>query len=120
MAILRLLDQPDATEELQNQPSGVDEVSLAAVQQEKARRPNFNFREMGIQNGSELIAWNESGLRLVVVGEKKVKLGDEELSLSAATQQAFSLNYAVRPGSYWKYQGRLLSDIYDETYSDVQ
>jgi hypothetical protein len=117
IAIMRLLDKPDATAEIARQPTGVDEASMAAAAQAKARRPNLDFLEMGIPIGSILEAVSKPDITVVVVSAKKVKLGDEELSLSAATQQALTINYAVRPAPLWKYQGRLLSEIYEETYS---
>ena len=118
-AILRLLHRPDATEELAAQ-SIVDEVSMAALQVARARRPNLNFREMGIAPGSMLVADADPSIVLVVISDKKVKLGDAELSLSAATQQALSLEYAVRPAPAWRYNGRLLSEMYEETYSSSE
>lgn len=50
-----------------------------------------------------------------MVGDKKVKLGDAERSLSAAAQQALSVAYAVRPAPAWRYNGRLLSEMYEES-----
>jgi hypothetical protein len=41
------------------------------------------------------------------------------MSLTAATQQVLGTEYAVAPGPHWTYDGRLLRDIYDETYPGV-
>ncbi len=117
IAILKLLHKPDATAEVVSQPTDVDEASIAAADQAKARRPNLDFYEMGIQDGSVLEAVTRPDITVVVTSAKKVKLGDEELSLTSATQQALQIAYAVRPAPHWRYQGRLLSEIYEETYS---
>lgn len=118
IAVLRLLHKPDATSELVKQANEVDPVSRDAAEKERSRRPNFNFGEMKIPPGSVLQAYDDSDVTITVVDDRRVRLGDEELSLSAATRKAFSLDYAVRPGSFWRYNGRSISDIYDETYRD--
>jgi hypothetical protein len=120
IAILRLLNKPDVTQEVQSQSSGVDEASLQAVATAKQRRPNLNFREMGIPVGSSLESTEQAEITVLVAGDRKVKLGGDELSLSAATQQVLQLDYAVRPASYWRFQGRLLSEIYEDTYTNIE
>lgn len=117
IAILKLLHKPDATAEVASQPTIVDDVSVAAAAQAKARRPNLDFHEMGIPEGAVLEAASNPAVTVVVTSARKVRLGDEELSLTSATQQALMIGYPVRPAPLWRYQGRSLSDIYDETYS---
>ncbi|MFN0196254.1 MAG: GIY-YIG nuclease family protein [Planctomycetaceae bacterium] len=119
VAILKLLNKPDATAEIAKQPTSVDEASIAAAAQAKARRPNLDFEEMGIPIGAVLEAVAKPDITVTVVAPKKVKLNDEVVSLSAATQQVLGLEYAVRPSPQWRYQGRLLSDIYEDTYTLV-
>ena len=48
-AIMKLLHKPDATADVASQPTGVDETSMAAAAQAKARRPNLDFHEMGLR-----------------------------------------------------------------------
>jgi hypothetical protein len=55
---------------------------------------------------------------VTVVTPRKVKFGDEEMSLGAATKQLLGVEYSVRGGPFWTFNGRLLSEIYDETYGD--
>lgn len=116
IAILKLVDQADATAEIKGQPSGVDAESQAAATQARARRPNLNFEEMGIPVGSVLEAVTNPAITLTVAGPKKVRVGDEELFLSAATQQVLGIEGPGRPALYWKYNGRLLSELYEDTY----
>jgi hypothetical protein len=120
IAILRLLHVEEATEEVQEQPEEgeVDAQSLAAAEQFVKRRPNLNFVEMGIPIGSELVC-QTNGIKVTVEGPKKVLLDGESLSLSAATRQALQISYSVAPGPHWTFNGKLLQDIYNETYSNI-
>ena len=119
VAILRLLHRPDATEELASEATA-DAVSMAALREARSRRPNLNFREMGIPPGAVLVADADPDITVTVVGDKKVRVGDDELSLSAATQQVLHLEYAIRPAPAWRYNGRLLSELYEETYTTIE
>lgn len=119
IVILRLLETRDATSEIEDQGGAIDAESLAAGEQLRKRRPNMNFEEMGIPVGSEL-HYTQGGYVVTVVSPKKVKLGDEEMSLTAATRQVTGVNYDRPPALYWTLNGRLLRDIYNETYSDLE
>jgi len=52
-----------------------------------------------------------------VFPKSKVKYEGEILSLTALTKRLLQSERAVRPSPYWLYNGRKLSEIYDETYS---
>jgi hypothetical protein len=73
---------------------------------------------MGIPEGAILQADEQPDITVVVAGEKKVKFRSEEISLTAATQQALGINYNVRPAPYWRFNGRLLSEIYEDKYAE--
>jgi hypothetical protein len=82
---------------------------------ERTRRPNLNFSEMQIPVGSVLVSTvNQS--TAIVVGPKKVRLDGEEMFLTAATRKVLGTEYSVAPAPYWTFNGRRLSDIYEETY----
>lgn len=117
IAILKLLHVEDATAEITNQVTGVDQESRVAAEEQRMRRPRFNFAEMKIPVGAVLRS-TEVDISVVVVDEHRVKLGDKEMSLSAATREILGLDYYVRPGVYWTYEGRVLRDIYNETYGE--
>ena len=119
IAILKLLHTQDATTEVEAQATDVDEQSLAAAEQLRRRRPNLNFEEMGVPIGAELKS-TDTGQAVIVIGPKKVRLGDEELSLTAATRQVLQLDYSVQPGPHWTYNGKLIRDLYEETYGDEE
>ena len=115
IAILKLLHTEDTTAQVAQQVEGVDQSDAAAGEAYRARRPNINFIEMGIPIGAILNS-SASDVQAIVVGPKKVRLGEEEMSLTAATRVVLGIVYSVAPGPYWTYEGRLLKDIYNETY----
>ncbi len=119
IAILRLLHLEDATVEVAAQPAGVDEQSIAAGEQLATRRPNMNFEEMGIPIGSELRSV-DGDFSVMVATPRKVRLGDEEISLTAATRRLRQLDHNVHPAPLWTYNGKLLREIYEETYGETE
>lgn len=118
IVILKLLHVEDRTNAIENQETSIDTISLNAAEQMRARRPHLSFDEMGIPIGSELkFVKNDS--YITVSGTKKVKLVDEEMSLTNATRLMLGINHSIAPGPYWTYQGKLLRDIYNETYGEM-
>lgn len=118
IAILKLLHVEDASAEVASLTTGIDEQSLAAAEVMRQRRPNLDFREMGIPDGAVLDCLSASA-SVTVSGPKKVKLGDTEMSLTAATRQVLQLDYSVQPSPHWAYQGKSLQDLYEEAYGEL-
>lgn len=118
ISILKLLHVEDATSELEKAPTLIETQEIAAGQEFRARRPNLNFEEMGIPTGS-VLNFIESDATVTVVAPKKVRLGDDEMSLTAATRSLLGLDYSVAPGQYWTFNGKPLNKIYDETYPEA-
>jgi len=116
IAILKLLHVEDTTSAIEQQPTTLDQQDLAATTELRRRRPNLDFLEMGIPIGSVLQA-ADTAVTVVVVGPKKVRLGDEDMSLTAATRAVRSLDYSVAPAPHWTFNGRSISELYDETYN---
>ena len=81
----------------------------------KRRRPNLNFKEMEVPEGAVLRCIRNDE-EAVVVGERTVRFRDEERYLTAATQLALGVEGGVAPTAYWTYEGRLLGEIYEDTY----
>lgn len=115
IAILKLLHKEDATKDISAQPSNVDPQSIEAAEQLRSRRPNLNFEEMGIPLNAELRS-TTSDTVVTVIGPKKVRFGADELSLTAATRIDRGLEHDVAPGPFWTYDGKSISQIYNETY----
>ena len=120
VAIMRLLgedvtDQVQAADDLDSELTATDR---AARERADRRRPNFNFKEMGIESGTELRFRDDETVTVEVVDEKRVRMGDEELSMTEATRRARDIDYAGPPMPYWRTpDGQLLGDIYNATYS---
>ncbi|MFN3444220.1 MAG: GIY-YIG nuclease family protein, partial [Bacteroidia bacterium] len=96
-------------------PELVDAASREAGEALRKKRPNFNFIEMQIPVGSELLCVR-NGESVVVQSSRSIMFRGEETSLTNATKQILELDYNVAPGPYWTYNGKLLRDIYNETY----
>ncbi len=116
IAILRLLNTEDATEEVSAQKSDIDPESAQAAVALKAKRPNMNFAEMGIPEGTVLHSVEDDST-VIVVSPKKVLFQDDEMSLTAATRIVLGIEHSVQPSPYWTFNGRSLRDIYNETYT---
>ena len=120
IAILRLLNVEDVTEETKNESDDVGEQDRAAATKLRSRRPSINFDDMGIPIGSKL-TFNTTDDYAVVVASKKIEFRDDkETSLTAATRVLLGLDYSVQPTKYWSYNGYNLRDIWEETYADVE
>ena len=115
IAILKLLHTENATPEVILDPLGATQQDFAAGEQFRAHRPNFNFVEMGIPTGS-ILASTATDAEVTVCGPRKVSFEGEDVYLTFATRKILGLNYSVQPGPYWRFNGKLLSQIYEETY----
>lgn len=117
LAILRLLHIEDATQVVEDQSSSISEQELGATRALRARRPNLDFTVLGIPIGAELQCTRNDAV-VFVVGSRKVRLGTDELSLTAATREVMQLEYSVAPGPFWSYQGRSISEFYEDAYGE--
>ena len=81
----------------------------------RVRRPNMNFHEMGIPNGSTLESKSTDDI-VQVVGPRKVKFRGESVSLTKATKSILMYNSTPYISYHWFYKGELLHDIYEKTY----
>lgn len=115
--ILRLLDVEDATDEVRAEvTSSVGSDEIAATKRFVSRRPPLNFDEMSIPVGSALTFRREPSNQVIVVEAKKVDYLGEHMGLSRATKELLGVDYYVAPTPYWEFEGRSLTDIYNETY----
>lgn len=119
IAILKLLHTEDATMEILQQPSILDQQSVAAAEHLRSRRPNLNFEEMGIPIGANLQSIHDDTV-VEVISAKRVKMGDEEMSLTAATRRVRGIEHDIAPSPYWTYQGHSLKEMYEETYGNPE
>ena len=116
IALLELLTVEDVTPGVAEKAEQVDPDSREASEALRRRnRPNLNFHEMGILDGS-VLEFTDDDKRCRVVGERRVEFEGKEQSLTALTKTLLGSLRNLRPTPYWTFDGRNLSDIYNDTY----
>ena len=119
IALLKLMAIEDVTPDIIEEANKVDTESKEGSKRLNSSRPNMNFREMGIKNGSTL-QFTQSEATVTVASERKVVFNGEETSLTQATRTLLNNGtYHVRPAPYWTYNGKNLRSIYNETYDSL-
>ena len=115
-AIMRTWSDEDVTPQVNKETENLPpEDRAAATEYKSKRRPNLNFEEMGIPIGSKLIsAITEE--EAIVISSRKVFFREEEMSLTEATEKARAGRARSGLTRHWKFDGRSLRAIYNETY----
>lgn len=117
-AILELFDKGDVTDEVSAEISNdLTDEDMAATTKIKGHLPPLDFYQMGMNKG-DLLVWKEDqSITVEIVNNKKVQYQGEIVSLSplSAKLKEYNVKY-IAPGNYWLYKGRLLNEIYKETY----
>lgn len=88
-----------------------------ASEKAKEKRPPLNYYKMKMHDG-DILKWKDDpSITVTIISERKVSYKGEEVSLSALSAQlkGYKVKH-IQPTPHWLYEGRLLSDIYDETY----
>ncbi len=119
IAILKIFDKKEITDqvnrEIDDDLTGEDKASRENLRRQK--RPNLNFTEMGIPTGSTLtFGQGDEAEQAVVSDEKKVTYQGETYSLTALTRRLKGISHDIAPTPFWFYNGKSLSEIYEETY----
>ena len=115
IALLELMVIENVTPQLQKEADSVDESTKEASKKLKARRPVQNYVEMGIPIGA-ILEFTQGDSTCEVVSGRRVKYNGEECSLTALTQMLLKLDSSLQPSPYWTYEGKKLSQIYEDTY----
>ena len=118
-AVLEVFPGKDVTPQIREETGELDPTNRAAADRlKRKRRPNLNFKMMGIPEGS-LLKNRLTEEEALVVGEKKVRFRDEEMFLTKATRLARGGGtWAPQPD--WTHNGRRLADIWEETMLDSE
>lgn len=115
--ILELFHHTDVTEEVSDEiENDLTDDDKAATKKARLHRPPLNFFEMGMKKGDVLQWKDDPSVTLSVYTERTVIFEGKEMAISAVTRDLKGSKWYVAPGSYWLYNERLLSEIYDETY----
>ena len=120
IGLLDLMKLEDMTPAIQAQADEVDvEAKASAEKLKRSRRPSLNYLEMGIPVGSTLLYEGDGKTTCTVADGRKVNFGGRILSISKLTAELRQApNSPIRGPAHWSFNGRLLDDLYEETYSD--
>ena len=84
----------------------------------KTQRPRFSFIDAGIPLGSVLtLSEGIVTYECVVKDEYQVEYEGESICLSPLTQRLLGIKRPIRGQAYWKYNNRLLSNIYEDVHA---
>ena len=130
IAILRLLNVADVTEEarsdIEAETSPVDREARDRVK----RRPQFDFYELGLSEGSVLSFVRDDEVKVEVFDNKRVRLiavpggkypdvvfNDRPRHLSPLSRDLLEVEWNPNPTQHWRVEGgRILSELYDERW----
>jgi hypothetical protein len=120
--LLKHLQIDDVTIDVNNKiDKQIDSNDKESIKNIIKKRPKFNFIEMGIPIGSKIVFFDpDNPVEVEVIAERRVKYNGYEHTLTALSSELLKVDYNVRPMHYWKYNDRLLTEIYDETYNDIE
>ncbi len=100
-----------------------DKDDLLKIEKSKEKRQNFNFKLFGIEIGSELVFTKNTDKKVVVSSNKnQVKIGEEEMSISAAALKflrEYGYNWeSARGAEYFTYHGEKLTNLRERLESE--
>lgn len=80
----------------------------------KQKRPAISFEKCGIPIGAELVFIDDPDVKVVVESDRKVIYNNEITSLSAVAGKFRGVK-AIQGSSYFTYNGKLITEIAEET-----
>lgn len=87
---------------------------LPEHKKQKTKKPPVNFLKCGIPIGAQLVYIEDSSVVVTVESERKVLYENDITSLSAVAGKIKGVR-AIQGPSYFTYNGKLLTDIAEET-----
>ena len=96
-----------------------DKLSFAKGKENKkqdqhVKRPKINFQKCGIPVGAELVFVDDPNVKVYVVDEHKVQWNEEITSLSAIAAE-IKKQKAIQGSAFFRYNGKLITQIAEET-----
>lgn len=118
IAILELFNKGEITEEVKEEiENDLDSSDKIAKENVRKKRPTLNYFEMGLHKG-DILTYNLNPMITVTIhSAKEVIYNGIVQSLTAVTKSILKTSKPLHPTPKWSYEGRSLSDIYNETYS---
>ena len=119
IGLLDLMKLEDMTPAMQAEAEQVDVQAKASAEKlKRSRRPNLNYIEMGIPIGSTLLyqGMERPLAQLPMVATSALR---RTLSLTKLTKELRQQpDRPIRGPAHWSYNGRLLGEMYEETYGE--
>ncbi|NTW46266.1 MAG: GIY-YIG nuclease family protein [Candidatus Moranbacteria bacterium] len=81
-----------------------------ALNQARARRPDFRFKMVDIPVGAELEFSRDKSIKATVLENGQINFNGEIITLSRAAQKILGLSYGVQGPAYWMYDGETLDE----------
>ena len=120
IALLELMAVEDVTPAVQQEAERVDvEANAASDRFKKTRKPPLNFLEVGVPIGSTL-QFIEGDVTCTVTDPRRVEFEGEVLSMTRLAQRLTGIERRLKGSAYFSFNGRRLSEIYDDFYSDPE
>jgi hypothetical protein len=120
-AIIKLLELRDVTpkSDVVSEPGDQE-----ALDQARRRRSHFRFSMVGLKPGVELQSVFDDNITCVVKDDKRVVFRAQEESLSnsaliIAREKGYDWQSVAGP-SYWKYEGKTLTELREDASSDAE
>ena len=122
IALLELMASEDMTPTLQQEANQVDvEAKAGAEKLKRSRRPPLNYIEMGIPVGSTLVYEGDGETTCKVFDGRRIEFQGETMSISKLTAELRNTpGRPIRGPAHWSFNGRLLDELYEETYTPDQ
>ncbi len=118
IALLELMAVEDVTPAVQQEAEQVDvEAKAASDRFKKARKPPLNFLDIGVPIGSQL-RFIEGNHVCTVIDPRRVEYEGESWSMSRLAQKLAGVDHRLSGSSYFTFQGRKLSEIYNDCFLD--
>ena len=120
IGLLDLMKLEDMTPAMQAEAEQVDVQAKASAEKlKRSRRPNLNYIEMGIPIGSTLLYQGDGETTCTVADGRNVSFEGRTLSLTKLSKELRQQPHRpIRGPAHWSYNGRLLGEMYEETYGD--
>ena len=99
---------------VKNKATQAELASEEEAEDDRVRKPAFDFYRYGIPEGSEIEFVRDHNIKAIVVDSKHVKFEDEVTSVSSLAQRLLHRNGQVQGTLHFLYNGKRLVDIADD------
>lgn len=91
-----------------------NEVAIEIHAEAKERRSPFSFFKCGIPIGAEIELLNHTEFVATVKDDRRVEYQGLSYSLTGLAKELLGIDHPVQGTLYWKYEGKVLTDIRSE------